>query len=127
MEHVNIISKEAITEIASEYIGVLAVVAFLFLVFTFSCLIYNSKTHRKNDNKIIKLLTWTCGLALPILIIAYMIGSFFFRVPTDRYKYEATIDKENMTITEYEEFMNAYNHSYCINGVYYFEDWYDYN
>ena len=40
MKHVNIISKEVITEVASGYIGVLAVIALLFLVFTFGCLIY---------------------------------------------------------------------------------------
>lgn len=122
MEHVNIISKEAITAIAPEISNAIAILGFSMIAFLLGCLLY--ETHR---NKIVnrKVIVWISAVVSTIIVIGGLIGSIFFRVPTGRYKYEATIDKENMTITEYEEFMDAYAHSHHKDGIYYFEDWID--
>lgn len=120
MDHVNIISKEAITAIAPEISEALAILGFLMIAFLLGCLLY--ETHR---NKIVnrKVIVWINAVVLTIIVIGGLIGSIFFRVPTGRYKYKATIDEKNMTVAEYNEFMKAYNHSKCKNGIYYFEDW----
>ena len=65
------------------------------------------------------------GLGVLALIAVSILNCIFFQVPTGRYKYEATMDKENMTIAEYEEFMEAYNHIQHKDNIYYFEDWPD--
>lgn len=122
MDHVNIISKEAITMIAPEISNVIAILGFSMIAFLIGCLLY--ETHRnKTVNR--KVLVWISAVGLTIMVIGGLIGSIFFRVPTGRYRYEATIDEENMTVAEYNEFMKAYSHSKCKNGIYYFEDWID--
>ena len=124
MDHVNIISQEAITTLTPEICNVLGCTALLFIAF--SCLVYIKYPKTKEAEKaLIKVICFVGGFAIVLISIIGIIGNIFFRVPTGRYKYEATIDKENMTVAEYEEFMNAYNHIYCKNGIYYFEDWPD--
>ena len=117
MEHMNIISKEAITCGISwpvTLVGIIAIIAIL------SCFIY---LYIKRDaDKTIRLISIVGGIALVIMSITLIISSFF-RVPTGRYRYKATIDENQMTVAEYNEFMTAYNHSYCKNGIYHFEDW----
>lgn len=124
MDHVNIISQKAITMIAPELSNVLAIFGFLMIVFLVGCYIYSFKllNDRAKQKTLLKVTCWISGVGLTVLLVSGIIGSVFFRVPTGRYRYEATIDKENMTVAEYEEFMKAYNHSLCKNGIYYFED-----
>ena len=44
-----------------------------------------------------------------------------FRVPSGRYKYEGTINKDLITVSQYEEFIKDYNPT-IKNGIYYWED-----
>lgn len=120
MDHINIISKEAITAIAPEISNVIAILGFSMCFFLICCLGYENVLNKKLNHKII---VWISVVVLSVLVIGGLVGSIFFRVPTGRYKYEATIDEEKMTVAEYNEFMKAYSHSHCKNGIYYFEDW----
>ena len=122
MDHVNIISQEAITAIAPEISNAIAILGFSMCFFLIGCLVFENMLNKKLNHKII---VWISVVVLSVLVIGVLVGSIFFRVPTGRYKYEATIDKEQMTVAEYEEFMKAYSHSKCKNGIYYFEDWID--
>lgn len=117
MEHVNIISKEAITRGISWPIIVVGSIVCAAMI---GCLIYLFVT--RDADKSIKLISIVGGSGLALILVTLMISSFF-RTPTGRYRYEATIDKEQMTVAEYEEFMRAYSHSYSKDGIYYFEDW----
>ena len=49
------------------------------------------------------------------------VTSIFFSEPTGRYKYAATINKEVITISQYEEFIEEYNPT-IKDGIYYWED-----
>ena len=125
MDHVNIISKEVITMPAPWVTNIIGILGFSIITFLFGCLIYSSRRRNKklSNEKLFKIILYTSVISLCVLLILGCVFGLFFRVPTGRYKYEATIDEENMTIAEYNEFMDAYNHSYCKNGIYYFEDW----
>lgn len=124
MDHVNIISKEAITMMAPWATNTIGIFGFSMIIFLTGLLIYSFKSHKKLSNeKILKVILYTGSVGTCILLILGCTLGLFFIVPSGRYKYEATIDKEQMTVAEYEEFMRAYNHSHCKNGIYYFEDW----
>lgn len=127
MDHVNIISKEAITTMMPEISNVIGCIALLVIAFLFGCLFYYSKKVKTEEAQktLIKVICFAGGIAIVLVSIIGVIGNIFYRVPTGRYKYEATIDEENMTVAEYNEFMEAYNHNYCKNGIYYFEDWFE--
>lgn len=124
MDHVNIISKEAITMMAPWATNIILIFGFSMIFFLIGCLIYSYSDHKKISNeKLLKIVLYTGAIGLCVLLILACIFGLFFRVPSGRYKYEATIDEENMTVAEYNEFIKAYNHSYRKNGIYHFEDW----
>jgi hypothetical protein len=124
MDHVNIISKEAITMMAPWATNVICIFGFSMIFFLFGCLVYSHRDHKKVSNeKLLKIILYTGTAGLCVLLILGCTLGLFFRAPSGRYKYEATIDEENMTVAEYNEFMKAYNHSYCKDGIYHFEDW----
>ena len=118
MEHVNIISQEAITAVPTWLAALGAGICCTIVLSTF---IYWALV--KDVNKVCKYLSIVGCCAIGLSVAWCIITTAFFSVPTGRYRYEATLDKENMSITEYEEFMRAYNHSYSKDGIYYFEDW----
>ena len=123
MEHVNIISKEAIMRIAPWASNILCIFGASMIIFLIGCLIYSFCNNKKVSNeKLLKVILCTGLIGLCVLFFLGCIFGIFFKVPSGRYRYEATIDKEKMTIAEYEEFMNTYSHNYCKNGIYYFED-----
>lgn len=116
MEYINIISKEAITvPIAwpAYVVGGLAIAGVLGILF------YSLRT-RKYDSTV-KWLGVFGGGGMVLMLLTILICSIFFRVPTGKYKYEATIDKEKITVSQYEKFIEKYNPT-IIDGVYYWED-----
>lgn len=127
MDHVNIISKEVITMMAPWATNIIFIFGFSMVFFLIGCLVYSSISRNKklSNEKLLKIILYTGTIGLCVLLILACIAGLFFRVPSGRYKYEATIDEENMTVAEYNEFMKAYNHSYCKDGIYHFEDWPD--
>ena len=124
MEHVNIISQESITMMAPWISNVICILGFSMIGFLFGLLIYSHCRSKKISNEtVFKIVLYVGSIGLCTLFILGMIAGIFFRVPSGRYRYEATIDEEKMTVAEYNEFMKAYNHNQCKNGIYYFEDW----
>ena len=55
------------------------------------------------------------------LIITSIICGIFFQVPTGRYTYEATINKDKITVAQYERFIEEYNPT-IKDGIYYWEE-----
>lgn len=124
MDHVNIISKEAITVIAPWATNIIGIFGFSMIIFLIGCLIYSFRRNKKLSNeKLLKLILYTGGIGLCVLVILGSVFGIFFKVPSGRYRYEATIDREQMTLAEYDEFMEVYNHNHYKDGIYYFEDW----
>lgn len=119
-EYINIISQESI-DCVPTWIAILG--ALIGTIIVCSTFIYWFIV--KDPNKALKWICYAAPIAIVVTVCWHIITTIFFSVPTGRYRYEATIDKENMTITQYEEFMQEYNHSHCKDGIYYFEDWVD--
>lgn len=123
MDHVNIISQESISMMAPWISNVICILGFSMIGFLFGLLIYSHRDHKKISNEqIFKIVLYVGSIGLCVLFIFGLIAGIFFRVPSGRYRYEATIDETQMTVAEYNEFMKAYNHNKCVKGIYYFED-----
>lgn len=124
MDHVNIISQESISMMAPWISNVICILGFSMIGFLFGLLIYSHRDNKKISNEqIFKTVLYVGSIGLCVLFIFGLVAGIFFRVPSGRYRYEATIDETQMTVAEYNEFMKAYNHTKCVKGIYYFEDW----
>ena len=116
MEYINIISKEEITEafqLPITIVGCLAIAAVL------SSFVYMAIV--KDPDKTMKYMCIVAPIAMGILIITAIICGIFFRVPTGRYKYKATIDKDKITVAQYEEFIGEHKPT-IKDGIYYWEE-----
>ena len=115
-EYIELISKK---EIYTSIQWPIHLIGFLSIVAIMISLIVFLKT--KKDKAIIAMgIVGFIGLIL-ILVMA-LICSIFLKVPTGRYRYEASIDRENMTVSQYEEFLEEYQAIKLYNGNYYWED-----
>lgn len=113
-EYINIISKEAVTAVPTWIALLGGSVSILLVLSTF---IYWAVI--KDPNKVVGYLGTVGSIAI-ILSIAWMcISCMFFSEPTGQYNYKATIDKDNITVTEYEQFIKEY-HPDIKDDVYYF-------
>ena len=113
-DYINIISKEAVTAVPTWIALLGGSVCFLLILSTF---IYWAVI--KDTNKVMGYLGTVGSIAI-ILCIAWMcISCMFFSEPTGRYNYKATINKDNITVKEYEKFIKDY-HPNIKDDVYYF-------
>lgn len=115
MEYINIISKEEIMQAAQLPIIIVGCLAIAAVLSVFVYCVIVKKLDQVNYLYIAGLVGMGC------LIATGVICSIFFRVPTGRYKYEATIDKDMITVSQYEKFIEEYNPT-IKDGVYYWED-----
>lgn len=115
MEHINIISKIAITKPAFWLPLIVTIIAVIGLV---TALIHMYFTKKTDFAIKLQFIFGVGGIAAQLL--SMVIAAAFFQVPTGQYRYEATIDKDNITVSEYEEFIETYNPT-IIDGVYYWE------
>lgn len=116
MEYINIISKEEITETPIWIIYLLGGLALAAVLSSLVCWIIV-----KDAYKVAKYELIVGSSAVGLFVIGSIICSVFYRIPTGEYKYEATIDKDKITISQYEEFIEKYNPT-IKDGVYYWED-----
>ena len=114
MDYINIISKEAVTAVPTWIALAGGCVPILLILSTF---IYWAVI--KDPNKIIKYIGIVGAIAIVLSIVWSCISCIFFSKPTGQYNYKATIDKDNITVTEYEQFIKEY-HPNIKNDVYYF-------
>ena len=113
-EYINIISKEAVTAVPTWIAFAGGSVCILLVLSTF---IYWAVV--KDAFKTCTYLG-TVGSIAVILSIAWMcVSCMFFSEPTGQYNYKVTIDKDNITVTEYEQFIKEY-HPEIKDDVYYF-------
>lgn len=117
MEYINIISKEEIKDVPLWIIWIILGICIVgILVPVIICWI---KT--KSHDDAFRIMVLAGIIAILFEVIALCICCAFFRVPTGHYKYEATIDKDKISITQYEEFIEKYNPT-IKDGVYYWKD-----
>lgn len=60
-------------------------------------------------------------IGIVCMLIAELLSCVFLKVPTGKYRYEATIDKSKITVEEYEVFLEQHNPT-VIDGVYIWEE-----
>ena len=113
-EYINIISKEAVTAVPIWIALAGGSVSILLILSTF---VYWAIV--KDAFKAAKYLGIVGVIALILAIVWTCISCVFFSKPTGKYNYEATIDKNNITVAEYEEFIEKYNPT-IKDGIYYF-------
>lgn len=113
-EYINIISKEAVTAVPTWIALLGGSVSILLVLSTF---IY--WTVVKDPFKVIKYLGIVGTIALIIAITWMCVSCMFFSQPTGQYNYKATIDKDNITVTEYEQFIKEY-YPDIKDDIYYF-------
>lgn len=114
LEYINIISKEAVTAVPT---GIALAGGSVSILLVLSTFIYWAVI--KDPKKVIGYLGTVGSIAI-ILSIAWMcVSCMFFSEPTGQYNYRATIDKDNITVTEYEQFIKEY-HPDIKDDVYYF-------
>lgn len=114
MECIDIISKEAVTKPAIWPMLIVSIVAIVALL---TLLVYGLVTKLRKQDLIIKL-TLIFGLGgICLQLIAVILSSIFLQVPTGQYIYKATIDKEKITVAEYEQFIEEYSPE-ITDGIY---------
>ena len=115
MEHVTIISQEAITRGLEWPPAAIACIAILILITCFILALIKT-----DMNVAVKGILITMIL-IPIMLITALICRAFFPVETGRYKYEGTLDPD-MTIVEFEEFQQQYKDVRFEDSVWKWED-----
>jgi hypothetical protein len=103
-EYINIISQEAITAVPIwlAAIGSLVSIGAVLSTFVYWAIV-------KDVNKVPKYLGIVGSAALVFSVVWMCITCLFFSEPTGRYRYEATVDKDKLTVSQYEEFIKEYN------------------
>ena len=120
MNYINIISKEEIKVLPNWFVFTLfGILAAIVLIPTIVAWIICDKKKKP----LIKVVY--TELISGAIAIAFMITSFFLVEPhmlvhSGRFRYEATVDKDNITVSEYEDFIEKYRPK-IKDGIYYFE------
>lgn len=114
MEYIDIISKEAVTEPS---IWPMMIVTIISVVALLTLLVYSSVTKLKKKGLIVNLMFIFGFGGLGLQLVAAILASVFLQVPTGQYTYKATIDKEKITVAEYEQFIEEYNPK-ITDGIY---------
>ena len=114
MKYIDIISKEAVTKPS---IWPILIVSILAIVALLTLLIYALATEARKQDLIIKLLLIFGFGGICLQLIAVILSSTVLQVPTGQYTYKATIDKEKITVAEYEQFIEEYNPE-ITDGIY---------
>ena len=115
-DYINIISQEEI--IHGNSTPAVAVGCILIAVVITSAIISRVK-HKPNIANNTMFYAGTIGIVC--MLIAELLSCVFLKVPTGKYRYEATIDKSKITVEEYEDFLEKYNPT-VVNGVYIWEN-----
>ena len=116
MEYINIISKEQI--FAPPYWHMLVILA-ISIIMTLSSVVHLIIV--KDQNKSLRYLLCVSFCAIVFELIALNVDFYFFKEPTGIYEYEATIDKDKITVNQYEEFIEEYNPT-IKDGIYHWQE-----
>ena len=120
MDYITIISKEEIMQPSQSVSWILFAIdcAILLIPIIISCIVLKIK-HKELIEAV-----WVEIVAGAIAVVFCMVSSIIivpkFREPTGNYAYEAIIDKNNITVAQYEEFIEKYKPEIRDN-IYYFE------
>ena len=116
-ECVNIISKTEITE-TPEWIVVVVIVFLMMLTCGLNAFIcFNIKDVKKTVSLMEYIVIGSLIAGVTGMLLVYNL----FERQTGRYEYQATIEKNKMTVCQYESFLDEYNPE-IRDGIYYWRD-----
>lgn len=114
MEYINIISKEQVTTVTLWQILIVLVICILMLV----CSVHVAKLVSRRYLNIYYIFALVVIVGFEVICLE--IGGKYISIPTGTYRYEATINKDKITVQQYEEFIEKYNPT-IKDGIYYWE------
>ena len=119
-DFINIVSKEEIMQTSESFSWILfAICCAVLLIPTIVSYIIVKAKHKE----LIKVV-WVELVAGVIAVVFCTVGGIVitpkFQEPTGKYAYKVTIDKNKVTVAEYEEFIEKYKPE-IKDGYYYFE------
>lgn len=115
MDYINILSKEPVMAVPV-WIAAVAAALLLLLLLMFLLVLYVKYGRCKSI-----CIGFSGMIVLFITFVVFLFLTIFCKEPTGRYKYSGTIDKDNITVSEYEEFIKEYNPT-IIDDIYYWEE-----
>ena len=119
-EYINILSQEEIKVLPNWFVftlfGILATIVFIPTIVAW--LICNKK--KKPLIKVVYTELISGAIAIAFMITSFFLAEPHMLVPSGRFKYEATVDKDHITVSEYEDFIEKYKPEIKY-GIYYFE------
>lgn len=120
MDYINIISKEEIKVLPNWFVftlfGILAAIVLIPTVVAY--IICNKK--KKPLIKVVYTELIAGAIAIAFMVMSFFLVAPHLLVPSGRFRYEATVDKDNITVSEYEDFMEKYKPR-IKDDIYYFE------
>lgn len=121
MDYINIISKEAIEILPNWILFIIlgTVLALIIIPTAIVWVVVNKKKQSLMRVVYTELISGAIAIILFYLFISIFAGNFL--VPSGRYRYKATVDKEHITVEQYEEFIEKYNPT-IQDGIYYWEE-----
>ena len=118
-DFVNVIEQSAITT-PSMWPTIIVAAPVLTIIVGALVYMFISKNPKRHE-KVTYIVGFTGTFGIVLLLIATLISSSFFQIPTGRYKYTVEFDKST-TIQECEEFLSEYNIIKYNEGRFYLED-----
>lgn len=116
-DYINIISKEPITGLPNWFITIVLIICISTVIIAY---IYACRSKSNSERRYAVLLI-SMAAALVFELCALTIGTIAVKEPTGRFKYSATIDKDKISVTQYEQFIKKYKPD-IIDDIYYWED-----
>ena len=120
MDYINIISKEEIKVLPNWFALVLfGILAAIVIIPTVIARIICEKK-KMPLIKVVYTELIAGAVAIICTIISFLFVNPYIVVPSGRFRYEATLDKDHITLSEYEDFIEKYKPE-IKNNIYYFE------
>lgn len=120
-EYINIISQEEIKVLPNWFVftllGILAAIVIIPTVV--ACIICEKK--KKPFIKAVYTELIAGAIAIACMIISFFLVEPHMLVSSGRFRYKASVDKDRITVSEYEDFIEKYKPK-IEDGIYYFEE-----
>ena len=120
MDYISIVSKEEIKVLPNWFVFTLfGILAAIIIIPTIVAYLICSRK-KKPLIKVVYIELITGAIAIALLITSFFLAEPHMLVPSGRFRYEATIDKNIITVSQYEDFIEKYKPE-IRDGIYYFE------
>lgn len=117
---INIISKEEIKVLPNWFLVTLLGISIAIVSISTVIAYIICKKKKKSLIKVVYTELIAGAVAIAYIVMSFLFAAPYILVPSGRFRYEAVIDKDHITVSEYEDFIEKYKPE--IKGdTYYFE------